>query len=308
VWVTSTIQPLPNQRAIVADDTYINDEHLGSVVNMYATMYRVHNIHFLASACMMEGNSPAQPKQATSLVAHVAPVVHQFKVPSGTCQRAVGDGSLCRWDAILAHPLPAPDLTYLTAMYHYARGAAYTAKHQPQQAAAERKALADFIQSLPADVIPDFNNSAKSAFELAVAAPTPESLKPQETAPKQSRTGRRPSPSSTPSPTTSRPIGTIPPANLSAAPCCAITSPPRPKRSSAANLQQNAGNGRSLFGLWQSLIQQHRDADAALVKHQFDRAWKQADIKLSSTRSSWFELAAPTCRAQLPAPSASHAQ
>jgi hypothetical protein len=35
-----------------------------------------------------------------------------------------------------------------------------------------------------------------------------------------------------------------------------------------------------LFGLWQSLAAQKRDADAAWVKRQFDTAWGRADVKL----------------------------
>jgi hypothetical protein len=47
------------------------------------------------------------------------------------------------------------------------------------------------------------------------------------------------------------------------------------------DLQQNPGSGRSLFGLWQSLLMQKRAADAAFVETQFDAAWKHATIALS---------------------------
>jgi hypothetical protein len=75
-----------------------------------------------------------------------------------------------QWDAILNQPLPLSDMPYLTAMFHYARGAAFTATRIPEQAAHERKILADILRSLPADAIPDFNNPAKSVFELALTA------------------------------------------------------------------------------------------------------------------------------------------
>lgn len=273
---------IANQRAIVADDTYIKDEHLAGVVNMYDTMYLVHNIHFLASACMMEGNSACALKAATQLVAHVTPGVPQFKpsewyLPTEPWVMV----RFARWDAILAHPLPSPDLTYLTAMYHYARGAAYAATNKPGQAAAERKTLADYIQSLPGDVIPDFNNSAKSAFELALtvldariaeaAGYHAKAISHWEKAVSIFDTFAYNEPAD----------WYYPPRESLGGALLRDHKAIEAEAVFRRDLQQNPGNGRSLFGLWQSLIEQHRDADAALVKEQFDRAWKQADIKLS---------------------------
>jgi Tfp pilus assembly protein PilF len=40
-------------------------------------------------------------------------------------------------------------------------------------------------------------------------------------------------------------------------------------------------DGRLLFGLWQSLIAQKRESEAALVEQQFNAAWKDAAIKLT---------------------------
>ena len=39
-------------------------------------------------------------------------------------------------------------------------------------------------------------------------------------------------------------------------------------------------DGRLLFGLWQSLMAQKRDNEAALVEQQFNTAWKEATVKL----------------------------
>ncbi len=39
-------------------------------------------------------------------------------------------------------------------------------------------------------------------------------------------------------------------------------------------------DGRLLFGLWQSLIAQKRDTEAALVEQRFNAAWKDATVKL----------------------------
>jgi len=47
------------------------------------------------------------------------------------------------------------------------------------------------------------------------------------------------------------------------------------------DLQKHPRNARSLFGLEAALARQGKDADAAWVQREFDRAWANADIKLS---------------------------
>jgi len=46
------------------------------------------------------------------------------------------------------------------------------------------------------------------------------------------------------------------------------------------DLERNPRNGRSLFGLMQSLKSQGRNQDAELVNQQFQAAWKNADMQL----------------------------
>jgi len=42
-------------------------------------------------------------------------------------------------------------------------------------------------------------------------------------------------------------------------------------------------NGWALFGLWQSVRTQGRSAEAQEIQERFDRAWKNADVVLSSS-------------------------
>jgi tetratricopeptide (TPR) repeat protein len=42
-------------------------------------------------------------------------------------------------------------------------------------------------------------------------------------------------------------------------------------------------NGWALFGLWQSVLAQGRKAEAKEIRERFDRAWKNADVVLSSS-------------------------
>lgn len=51
--------------------------------------------------------------------------------------------------------------------------------------------------------------------------------------------------------------------------------------SGTAFAQHAECNGRSLFGLMEALKAQQKNHEAALVKQQFEAAWKNADTKLN---------------------------
>ena len=48
-----------------------------------------------------------------------------------------------------------------------------------------------------------------------------------------------------------------------------------------SDLVRHPLNGRSLFGLHESLVRQGRTADAEWVKRSFDESWKDADTTLT---------------------------
>jgi tetratricopeptide (TPR) repeat protein len=45
-------------------------------------------------------------------------------------------------------------------------------------------------------------------------------------------------------------------------------------------IEKHPRDGRLLFGLWQSLIAEKRDNEAALIEQQFNAAWKDATVRL----------------------------
>ena len=49
------------------------------------------------------------------------------------------------------------------------------------------------------------------------------------------------------------------------------------------DLARHPGSGRSLFGLWQTLLRLHRTVDAERARARFRAAWKHADVNLSLT-------------------------
>jgi tetratricopeptide (TPR) repeat protein len=270
-----------NERAMAADAAYVKSQRLEGVANMYDFMYLTHNIHFLAAACMMEGRSACAMDAADRLVKHVQPEVAANKMvewylPTQPWVLVRFE----RWDEILKAPAPSKEMRVFGAMWRYARGSAYAGLGRVKEAGVEREALASAVQTMPADTPPDFNNSAKGVLELALTVLDARLLE---------ASGER-----------ERAIALWRKA-VAAGDTLAYNEPAdwyypvreslggallRDGRAAEAegvfrrDLELNPRSGRSLFGLWQSLAAQKRDADAAWVKRQFDTAWGRADVKL----------------------------
>jgi tetratricopeptide (TPR) repeat protein len=270
-----------NRHGIAADQAYFAAQSTHPAGEMYYDMYYVHNIHFLASACSMEGNAECTTKAAQQLVDYVAPAVAKDKVvewfmPTQPWMLV----RFNRWNDILAAS-PAPQgLSILADFWHYARGSAYTALKQPEQAQKERNALAAAIQSLPADIPPDFNNPAKTALELSLTV-----LDARMAEARGDRTHAialwKQAVATLDTFAYNEPADWYYPVRESLG--GALLRNGQPAEAEAVfrrDLEKNPGSGRSLFGLWQSLVLEHRPDDAAFVKTQFDEAWKHATITL----------------------------
>ena len=127
-----------NEKASMADSTYIAQ---CKVQGAYPMIYYPHNLHFLAACSYLEGNSKKAMDASRSVSRHAdrkflgesVSVQHFYIIPLYTMVH------LARWDEILAEPAPGESLKYPLAIWHYARGMAFTAKGQLDAAAAELK-------------------------------------------------------------------------------------------------------------------------------------------------------------------------
>jgi len=50
-----------------------------------------------------------------------------------------------------------------------------------------------------------------------------------------------------------------------------------------ADLARLPGNGWSLFGLSEALMQQHKTAEVATLRSQFKQVWQKADLTITSS-------------------------
>ena len=116
-----------NVHAVHADESYIASERPSG---LYPVGYYPHNYHFLSFAATMAGRSEVAIEAAKKLVENV-PVEVVRQVPPFEQLRPYDVLVLTRfgrWDAVLAAPLPPPDLRVTTGLVYYARGVAHAAK------------------------------------------------------------------------------------------------------------------------------------------------------------------------------------
>ena len=150
-----------NQRAVVADETYLAEAQPGGI---YPLAYYPHNIHSLMTSAQMAGDGDSAIAAAEKLakvtsmeagrsIAWVQPILvapyfahAQFSSP----------------DTMLALPDPGDALPYVKAMWHYARGVAHALRGEHAAAQAE----VDAMRKLAENDFSDLVNSGVPAPEV----------------------------------------------------------------------------------------------------------------------------------------------
>ncbi|WP_088889338.1 tetratricopeptide repeat protein [Leptolyngbya ohadii] len=273
-----------NQRAAAADAHYA---HQHDPEGTYPTVYVPHNHHFLWFAAVMSGQQEVAmqaAQQTANLVdrsllgeAGNGPLQHFSLIPLYT-QVKFG-----LWNDILAQPAPGRDLIYPTGVWHFARGMAYTAKGQLQQANRELQAL-QTIAANPAlkDVTVDGLNSADHLLKIAIEVLSGELASKQENYEaaiihlqrgvelEDSLTYTEPASWYAPVRQT---LGSV---------LLQANRPTEAEQVYRADLAIYPENGWSLYGLAQSLRAQGKAQEAQQVQAQFEQAWQYADITLAA--------------------------
>lgn len=271
-----------NLRAAEVDEAYIA---ACNAQGFYPAAYYPHNIHFLWSASTMQGQSALSIESARRVVENVR--VEQVKAfPTIEFFRTVPLLSLVRfakWDEILAEPQPHEEFMFARSVWHYARGVAYAAKGQPEDAKVELAML----EPLKDDVSVRFLDSrdypgsalvgiaihllhgemayragefdqAAGHFEQAVAA--------QDQLPY-----------------TEPPFWYYPTRQSLGAALVAGGKHAEAEAVFKKDLKQYPHNGWSMFGLAQSLTAQGKVEAAAKAQMHFETIWQFADVELRAS-------------------------
>ncbi len=272
-----------NQAAILADEDYISQCYSQG---MYPLGYYPHNIHFLWSASSLLWASQIAIDAAKKTAEKVPtgelvtlPFLQDFASTPLLAYTRFG-----KWNDILTIPAPNPEIKHLSLMRHYARGIAFVRKGNAKEAQEELEAIqalrddAD-LEDIVATAHNASSNIAKIAYEVVageLAALNGDLSKATEhlknaVASEDNLTYTEPAAWHIP---TRQNLGAILMKDQKYAEAEKIY------KEDLAVLRQN---GWSLMGLYQSLKAQGKLEEAKAVKAEYDKAWADADIELSSS-------------------------
>jgi tetratricopeptide (TPR) repeat protein len=265
-----------NEKAAEVDRKYIAETNAGGV---YPLMYYTHNLDFLASAAMMSGQYAKAADAADLLVANVLPAISDMAMiePFGAKKLYVLI-RFAKYDEVMKLPPPDPKHALLTTLWHFGRGIAQAAHDNALGAERERDAYRAARRAVPAEMDWGYNKArtmflvcdrvldawvARARHDEAAAIEAWRAAVQAEDALSYNE------PPDWFSPTRE---------SLGAA-LLRANRLPEAEQAFRDDLERNPGSGRSLFGLWQALVAQKKDAGAA--EKNFRGAWKNADVQLT---------------------------
>ncbi len=274
-----------NQLAILADEDYISQCR---AQGLYPLGYYPHNIHFLWFGATMAGQSELAIASARKTVSSI-PKEAVVEVPILQTFLLVEDFALVRfgrWDEILKLPPLKYESLFTRAVRHYARGMAFTRKHD---FAAATKEL-DAVKKIAAD--PELiATPASMSLNLpdAVLRIAAESLA-GEMAAEQGRYDEAITHLETAVRMQDALAYTEPddwhyPVRHSLA--AVLLKAGRPIEAETVywqDLREHPKNGWALFGLAQALRAQGKTEEAKAIDEDFRTAWAKSDVELTSSR------------------------
>jgi tetratricopeptide (TPR) repeat protein len=263
-----------NRRAIAAEKIYVEKAQPKG----FHWMYVAHNPQFLMAAAMMEGRRAEALAAARQATGYMSPEMLR-QMPGYDFSLVYPQWVLVRfgaWDEVLAEPAPPDDLRFAKAMWHAARGVAYTVRSQPEEAETERAGFEKVAATIPSEATEGLNPAsrlltiARALLSGEIAARggrTDEAVEHLRAAVKAEDELSYNEPSDWYYPARHH-LGTVLLAASRAAEAQAVYED---------DLRRNPGNGWALAGLVQSLKQQGKSAEAAATQQRLEKAWARAD-------------------------------
>jgi tetratricopeptide (TPR) repeat protein len=271
---------LANQRAIVADNDYLAQCNAQGV---YPLAYVPHNHHFMWATATLEGRRELSIEAARS-TAHLvhdeamhAPglsFLQHYKVIPLFAYVRFG-----MWDEIMAYPDHDHELLYPRGIRHYARGKAFAAHGDLENAEKERSGIIAIMEQESGELDPGHRDLLRIA-DFVLAGEIAAGMKEYDKAVTSFGSalvleGELPY--------DEPPRWFYPVRQKLGAVLLDAGRPAEAEKVYREDLDEFPRNGWSLFGLWQSLEAQGRSEEAERVKVQFDEAWKHADIELTAS-------------------------
>jgi tetratricopeptide (TPR) repeat protein len=267
-----------NVVAAKADHDYL--ERSGIKMGLYPMLYYSHNMHFQALSDAMAGRFENARKASEQLVNHVTPALKDMPMVEGFLPvRTYVLTRFHKWDDVMKIPEPDKGLHLNHAMWQWAQGMAHTAKGDLASADKDLAAVRQARTAVPPDAMVDKNSLATvlTVAENVLAARIATARKDYASAQKFFQTAAHThdqfnyiEPPEWPFPVNESLGGMLLKAGR----------PQEAEKAFRDDLERFPRNGRSLFGLMESLKAQGKQEAARLVEMQFRDAWKNADTKL----------------------------
>jgi tetratricopeptide (TPR) repeat protein len=269
-----------NEAAAEVDRAYIKAT---GVTGTYPSMYYSHNLHFLVESYNRTGRYAEAKRSAAQLSDNARAHLKEMPMVEGFLPSAMFvDLRFGRWDAVLGLPEPDKDLQITRALWHYARGVAFAGKGKVADAQNERLLFESAIKGVAAET-PFGLNAAVAVFKIAGHA-----LDARIAMAKGAkRNGRdavehwRKAVAAQDDLNYDEPPGWYYPVRESLGAALLISGDAAgAEKVFRKDLEINPRNGRSLFGLAESLKGQGKTQAAREAQAEFGKAWKNADVKI----------------------------
>ena len=269
-----------NAKAAEVDRAYIAANR---PAGMYPAMYYNHNLDFLASAAMMAGQFATAKKAADELVTNVTPALAEMAMLEPFAAKTLFVLlRFARWDDVLRLPDADAKFPLLVTLSHFGRGIAHAARGNLAEAERERGAYGDARKAIKPDSDWGFNKT-KSMLEItdAVLDAWIARARRDDAAAidawriavlKEDMLNYN------------EPADWFYPSRESlGAALLRARRFPQAEQAFRDDLTRNPKNGRSLYGLWQTMLASRKMQETQAVEaaeKQFREAWKHADVML----------------------------
>ena len=268
-----------NEWAAKADQEYLDR---GGRRGIYTAGYYSHNLHFLAAAHAMRGNYAEASKAARRLEANVSPYLKEmpffesFMPTSMLISVRFG-----RWDDVLKTAEPAASAPISNAFWHWGRGMALAGTGKTAEAESAFKTFQSKAAALPPETGYG-QNTTGAVFKIAEHF-----LNARLAAARGDRKAAvgflRQAVAAEDALAYDEPPGWYHPLSRESLGGALLLDGQHAEAEAVfrEDLRRNRRNGRSLFGLAESLKAQGKAREAELVGREFGRAWKSADTRLT---------------------------
>ncbi len=266
-----------NEDAAAVDRAYIKRT---GASGMYPAMYYSHNLHFALEAYNRMGRYEAAQRMARQLEENVRGHITHMPMLEGFLPSVMFVNlRFNRYDEILKLPAPAKDAPVTSVLWHFARGIALAGQGKPAEAAAEREAFLARAKNTPGET-PFGLNSAAAVFKIAEHS-LDARIASVKGDPRSAIAHWRKAVAAHDALNYDEPPGWYYPVRESlGAALLRAGDAAEAEKVFRKDLEYNPHNGRSLFGLAESLKKQGKTQDALAVQKEFESAWKNADSKL----------------------------